>query len=165
MFRRNFVSWRHLSNLQPYTWNKMCTLAANAPHVVWLLCVFKVISIENPEDWQYSGDWISCRRKIQEGNKSLIFKIIRIFICKVVSISRELALYVLTVCNVLVLHIKALCVSTPWHLADWLFLKITTVRSFQTSITAYQLKRRIISEDLNVYFRFFWGLLSIFYTK
>jgi hypothetical protein len=128
----------------------------------------KVINIENPEDGQYSGDWISCRRKIQEGSMSLIFKVIRIYICKVVNILQELSLYVLTVCNVLtpvVLNIKTLCVSMPYLLEDCLILKITIVRTFETSITAYHLKRHIFSEDLNVYCKFFSGLLFVFYTK
>jgi hypothetical protein len=99
---------------------------------------------------------------------SLIFKIIRISICKVVNILQELALYVITVCNVLtpvVLNIKALCVSMPYLLEDWLILKLTIVRNFETSITAYELKGRIFSEDLNVYCKLFSGLLFIFYTN
>ena len=125
-----------------------------------LLCVFKIINIENTEGWQYSGDWISCRRKIQEGKMSVIFKIIIIL--------RELASYVLAVCNVLTpvaLNIKVLCVSTPCLLEDFFILNITTVRSFETSIRAYQLKRRKISEDLNVYCKFSSGLLFIFYKN
>ena len=62
----------------------------------------------------------------------------------------------------MVLNIKALCVSTPCLLEDWLILKIRTVRSFAAPVTAYQLKRHVISEDFNVYCKFFSGFLLIF---
>jgi hypothetical protein len=123
-----------------------------------LLCVFKTINIEKTEDWQYSADWMLCRRKIQDGSMSLIFTVIRIFVCLVVNILRQLASYVLAgfdVLTLVLLNITALCVSTPCRLEDWLVIKIKTILSFDTSVTAHQFKRRIFSEDLNVYCKLF----------
>jgi hypothetical protein len=89
----------------------------------------------------------------------LIFTIIRISVCLVVNILRELASYVLRgfdVLTLVLLNIRALCVSTPCLVEDWLIIKIKTLRSFDTSITAYQFKRHIISEDCK-FFSFYIG--------
>jgi hypothetical protein len=99
-----------------------------------------MINIEKAEDWQYSADWMLYKRKIQDGSMSLIFTVIRISVCLVVNILRQLVSYVLAGFDVLtpvLLNIRALCVSTPCRLEDWLIIKIKTIRSFDTSVTAY----------------------------